>query len=208
MAHQRKKSRKRTSGVLLAFSLACGVSLAIPNLRGEPPQSSTKSAQSSKVKIRFQDVPSADETGNPEQQSPPKLKEGKFMDAGKATLATKDDSSASGRPLTVATDDEKKQKIATDWKDPWAVFFITGKQSGYIEPCGCTGLENQKGGLSRRDSLLTSVRQRGWTVVPIDGGNQVKENRKGRQSEIKYEWSATAMKMMEYQATTFGVDDL
>ena len=209
MAYQRNKSRKRTSNALLAFSIACGVSLAIPNLRGEPPETTTaKPTQSSKVKIRFQEVPSDNGAVIPEQQSPRTAKVGKLTDAGKAILSPKSDDSATGNPLTFATDDEKKQKIATDWKDPWAVFFITGKQSGYIEPCGCTGLENQKGGLSRRDSLLTSVRKRGWNVVPIDGGNQVKENRKGRQSEIKYEWSATAMKMMEYQATTFGVDDL
>jgi hypothetical protein len=75
-----------------------------------------------------------------------------------------------------------------------------------MEPCGCTGLENQKGGLSRRDSLLTSVRQRGWDVVPIDGGNQVR--RRGRQAEIKYDWTAIALDAMEYEMTTFGEDDL
>jgi hypothetical protein len=75
-----------------------------------------------------------------------------------------------------------------------------------MEPCGCTGLENQKGGLSRRDTLLTSIRERGWNVIAIDGGNQVR--RRGYQSEIKFDWTATALDLMDYQATTFGEDDL
>jgi hypothetical protein len=52
-------------------------------------------------------------------------------------------------PITVATEEEKNQKIATDWQNPWLVFYITGNQYGYLEPCGCTGLANQKGGINR-----------------------------------------------------------
>ena len=126
MANQRNKSRKRTSKALLAFSIACGFSLAIPNLRGEPPKTTTaKPTQSSKVKIRFQEVSPDNGAVIPEQQSPRTAKVGKLTDAGKAILSPKSDDSATGSPLTFATDDEKKQKIATDWKDPWAVFFIT-----------------------------------------------------------------------------------
>ena len=196
MADRLKKSNLGKKKALLAFASACAISFAIPNLRGEPPQgNSSKSAPLPKVQIRFGNTPTQ-----------PQILDGKLTDVGRSVVSPKPDVPQVGNPISVATNDEKNQKIATDWKDPWAVFYITGRQTGYMEPCGCTGLENQKGGLSRRDSLLTSVRQRGWNIIPIDGGNQV--NRTGRQAEIKYEWSATALKLMEFQATTFGQDDL
>ena len=36
------------------------------------------------------------------------------------------------------------------WPAPDAVLFVTGDQHGYIEPCGCTGLDKQKGGVQSR----------------------------------------------------------
>src|SRR5262245_30249499 len=33
------------------------------------------------------------------------------------------------------------------WPKPAVALVLTGQQLGYIEPCGCSGLENQKGGL-------------------------------------------------------------
>lgn len=116
------------------------------------------------------------------------------------------DAQSAAPPVNVATEAERNQVIAPDWKDPWAVLFVTGRQFGYMEPCGCTGLENQKGGLMRRDSLLQSVRSRGWNVIPIDAGNQVKSRVK--QSEIKFDWTSKAFSMMEYGAVTFGENDL
>lgn len=113
---------------------------------------------------------------------------------------------ASKPPITVATEEERNQKIAEDWKDPWLVFYITGNQYGYIEPCGCTGLENQKGGINRKDTLLTQLRERGWPVMALDAGGQVRKD--GVQSEIKFQWTAQAFRQMEYAATTFGVKDL
>ena len=38
-------------------------------------------------------------------------------------------------------------KLFEGWAQPQAVLLLTGRQHGYIEPCGCTGLANQKGGL-------------------------------------------------------------
>lgn len=111
-----------------------------------------------------------------------------------------------GTPLTVATAAEKNQQIASDWPKPWATLFVTGQQKGYIEPCGCTGLENQKGGLNRRDTLLKLVRDRGWDVIPLDAGNQVR--RKGRQAEMIFRFSADAMANMGYRAIALGEEDL
>src|SRR5687767_14908328 len=44
--------------------------------------------------------------------------------------------------------------LVPDWPKPKAALFLTGRQNGYLEPCGCTGLANQKGGLARRHTLL------------------------------------------------------
>ncbi len=106
----------------------------------------------------------------------------------------------------LATDAELHQKIAEDWPKPQAVLFLTGQQHGYIEPCGCTGLDRQKGGLIRRDALVNQLRDRGWDVVPLDVGNQVR--RGGRQPVMKFQTTAKAFELMQYKAVTLGNDDL
>ena len=70
------------------------------------------------------------------------------------------------------------------WDNPQDILVFTGRQFGYVEPCGCTGLERQKGGLARRDSFIRGLQeQQGWNVVSVDTGNQVR--RFGRQPELK-----------------------
>lgn len=93
-----------------------------------------------------------------------------------------------------------------DWEKPVFALVCTGRQYGYIEPCGCTGLENQTGGLSRRHGLLTYLRDRGWDVVPIDVGNQVR--RLGPQAEIKLQTTCNLLREMRYAAVGLGPDDL
>jgi len=105
----------------------------------------------------------------------------------------------------VATAAERNQQLAENWPDPQAVIFVSGQQHGYIEPCGCTGLENQKGGLIRRDTLLTQLRERGWNLIPVDVGNQVR--RIGRQPELKFKSTVEAFRKMDYQAVALGADD-
>jgi hypothetical protein len=93
------------------------------------------------------------------------------------------------------------------WPKPRVALFITGDQHGYIEPCGCTGLENQKGGMARRHTFLKQLRdERGWNVLPMDVGNQVQ--RVNRQSEIKFQVSSSALRKMGYVAIGLGSDDL
>ena len=94
----------------------------------------------------------------------------------------------------------------TDWKVPELALVISGNQHGYIEPCGCTGLENQKGGVARRFTFLKQLENVGWNLAPIDAGNQVR--RFGRQAEIKFQRTAEALKEMGYQAVAFGPDDV
>ena len=97
-------------------------------------------------------------------------------------------------------------KFFEGWPKPKLAIVITGRLDGYIEPCGCAGLENQKGGLSRRDTFLTELADQGWNLLPIDVGGLV--HRFGKQAEIKFGISVEALKMMGYQAVGFGPDDL
>jgi len=93
------------------------------------------------------------------------------------------------------------------WPKPAVAIFLTGQQLGYIEPCGCTGLENQKGGLARRHTLLRQLRdERGWPVVALDVGSQVR--RYGRQQEIKFQQTAGALRTLGYTGVVLGASDL
>lgn len=97
-------------------------------------------------------------------------------------------------------------KFFEGWTKPKLALVISGRQDGYLEPCGCAGLENQKGGLSRRYSLLEQMRKRGWPVAAIDVGGIVR--RFGTQAEVQYTLTAEALKKMGYAAVGFGVGDL
>lgn len=99
-----------------------------------------------------------------------------------------------------------ERPYCSDWPKPAMTFFITGRQYGYIEPCGCTGLEHQKGGLARRTTLYQELNEKGWNIVPIDLGNQVR--RFGPQAAIKFQTTLTALKGMDYQAVGLGPHDL
>lgn len=92
------------------------------------------------------------------------------------------------------------------WEIPDVTLFVTGQQHGYIEPCGCTGLDRQKGGLARRFTFMRELREQGWTLLPVDAGNQVR--RFGRQAEVKLQQTVKALKSMDYQAIGFGPDDI
>ncbi|HEV7281772.1 MAG TPA: multiheme c-type cytochrome [Pirellulaceae bacterium] len=102
--------------------------------------------------------------------------------------------------------EQPEQPLFQGWPEPTFALFLTGNQSGYIEPCGCTGLANAKGGLARRFALLEQIREKGWPVVPLDVGAQVR--RFGRQPEIKFQTTVDALKQMEYAAVGFGMEDL
>ena len=73
--------------------------------------------------------------------------------------------------------------LCEGWQQPNLVLFVTGRQHGYIEPCGCITLARQKGGLMRRHRVMKEIQGRGWEVLPIDAGNQVR--RFGQQPVIK-----------------------
>lgn len=92
------------------------------------------------------------------------------------------------------------------WKKPRLALVISGRQDGYLEPCGCSGIEEQKGGMSRRHTLIKQLTQQGWPVAAVDVGGIVR--RFGRQAEIQFAISADALRTMGYGAVGFGPADL
>lgn len=105
-------------------------------------------------------------------------------------------------------------KFFEGWKKPQVALVFTGRQDGYLEPCGCAGLDNQKGGLSRRHDLFKQLRKQGWNLVPLDVGNLVR--RFGKQAELQFTIAADALKpnandinkTLGYTAVGFGPNDL
>lgn len=119
---------------------------------------------------------------------------------------TPQDSSASSKWQS----DEKVGKpedLVKDWEKPKFVLVISGRQHGYIEPCGCITLARQKGGLMRRHTVQKILEDRGWDVVRIDAGNQVR--RFGQQPLIKLRKTYEALcNEMKYDFIGLGPDDL
>lgn len=116
---------------------------------------------------------------------------------------------SSANSLMSKQEDEKEQQevLFEGWKDPVTTLFISGRQNGYIEPCGCTGLENQKGGMMRRHTIFKQLQQKGWNPIGLELGNQVR--RYGRQANLKIATTYESLGFeMKYQAIGFGPDDL
>ena len=181
-------------------------------LNAEVPSAEVPSAEVPSV-----EVPSAVASGEPTLADPnlgsevsPKDNEPSVVSAALEVqlIEPADAPSAQQAPSVsnLASADELNQKIAGDWPKPQAVLLLTGQQHGYLEPCGCTGLDRQKGGIIRRDTLVKQLTERGWPVVPLDVGNQVR--RTGRQAEIQFRVTANAFKTLGYRAVTLGIDDL
>ena len=93
------------------------------------------------------------------------------------------------------------------WEKPKLLLFFTGFLDGYIEPCGCAGAEQMKGGLSRRHTCLQQLEREGWDVLPIDAGNLNKGF--GLQEELKFNFVIDeAYRKMKYQAAGIGSREL
>ncbi len=96
--------------------------------------------------------------------------------------------------------------IFVDWPKPDVALLFSGEQDGYLEPCGCAGLENQKGGTMRRATLIKQLRADGWPLVAMDLGGQ--EKRFGAQAEIKFNTVMESLIAMGYAAVGLGPQDL
>jgi hypothetical protein len=97
-------------------------------------------------------------------------------------------------------------KFFEGWTRPKLALVITGRQDGYLEPCGCAGIENQKGGLSRRQSLMRELAAKDWPLAAVDVGSMVR--RFGKQAEVQFGICAEALRTMRYSAVGFGPSDL
>ena len=94
-----------------------------------------------------------------------------------------------------------------DWEKPDLALVFTGMTNGYIEPCGCAGMERMKGGLSRRHTFLNELRnEKGWDVATIDSG-QITVGF-GVQEELKFDMAMNAFNLMEYDAIGIGKGEL
>ncbi|GHT44260.1 hypothetical protein FACS189454_01160 [Planctomycetales bacterium] len=99
------------------------------------------------------------------------------------------------------------QTLFENWEKPKLVFVFTGFLNGYIEPCGCAGLDNMKGGLSRRHTFFQELEKKGWNVLAIDAGNLNKGVSK--QEELKYNFVIDeSLQQMNYAASGFGNREL
>src|SRR4029079_232191 len=98
------------------------------------------------------------------------------------------------------------QTTKQPWPKPDVALVFSGEQNGYLEPCGCAGLENQKGGLKRRFTFLKQLREKGWNVVAMDLGSQ--ETRTGIQAIRKVDFTYAALMKMGYAVVGYGPGEL
>jgi len=96
--------------------------------------------------------------------------------------------------------------IFVGWPKPAAALILTGMEEGYLEPCGCAGLDRMKGGMGRRATLFRQLREQGWPAAGLDVGGLVLGF--GRQAELKYQTCIEGKRKMGYDAITFGLDEL
>jgi hypothetical protein len=98
--------------------------------------------------------------------------------------------------------------IFAGWPKPQAAIVITGMEHGYVEPCGCAGLDRMLGGMSRRFSLIQDElrKKRGWPTIALDLGGLA--NGRNAEAEIKFRTLAESKVKMGYNAVGFGAEDL
>jgi hypothetical protein len=117
------------------------------------------------------------------------------------------ESAASSQDDSESDNSRAADELVKDWEKPDLTLFVTGRLHGYIEPCGCTGLTNQKGGLLRRHTCQKMLQAKGWDPVSIDAGNMIR--RFGQQPAIKLKTAYKSIsKIMKYDAIGMGVDDM
>lgn len=96
--------------------------------------------------------------------------------------------------------------IFVDWHKPKVAIVITGMEDGYIEPCGCAGLDRMRGGMSRRHTFIEGLRKKGWPLVVLDVGGISRGF--GRQAEMKFQTTIEGKRKIGYDAIAFGTNEL
>ncbi len=113
-----------------------------------------------------------------------------------------------GKPALNATDTaDPLSELFVDWPKPRLLLVFTGFMEGYVEPCGCAGMTQMKGGLSRRHTFFQALEKKNWPVLPLDAGNLNKGF--GNQEELKFSFVINdAYRLMEYGAVGIGGREL
>ena len=85
---------------------------------------------------------------------------------GSTSKAAKSTGKASGEKASAYPASEERPefdpiavngKFFEGWKKPKLAVVISGRQDGYLEPCGCAGIDQQKGGISRRQAPIADL---------------------------------------------------
>jgi hypothetical protein len=170
-----------------------------------PPSPKADQAASRPVPASFTDLAGSDDA-SPRRN--PLRSEGGSTEPAPGRAASSAAPLKKGKPGDVPFDPIKENgKFFEGWPKPKLAIVITGREDGYIEPCGCAGLERMKGGLMRRDTFFQELRRdRGWPVVAVDVGGLIKGF--GRQAELKFQTTVNAMQKMGYDAIGFGKNEL
>lgn len=195
-------ARSLQVGAAFAFLAVAGLGCLAIVAAQERPAARTTLAQAGRLRpfVPGREVPGREAPQERVQFQPP-ARAGASAQPGAGAAGAVD------RAAPPSSDEKQPERpLFEGWPKPTFALFLTGNQSGYIEPCGCTGLANAKGGLARRFTLLEEIRAKNWPVVALDVGAQVR--RFGRQPEIKFQTSVDALKKMEYDAVGFGMEDL
>jgi hypothetical protein len=98
------------------------------------------------------------------------------------------------------------QLALLQWPKPDTALVLTGQMHGYLLPCGCS--HPQIGGLERRYNFLQMLRDKGWSLLPLDIGDVAQKESAARlpnfQGLIKYRYSMIGMDLMGYKGVGLG----
>ncbi|MDO4628598.1 MAG: multiheme c-type cytochrome [Planctomycetia bacterium] len=97
-------------------------------------------------------------------------------------------------------------EIFQGWPKPEVTLVLTGRLNGYMEPCGCAGMERMTGGLSRQSEFFQDLKKKGWNPLILDVGGISPGVTK--QAQMKFLATVNMLREMEYDAITFGTIDL
>lgn len=126
--------------------------------------------------------------------------------SGTAAKLSADSPAADSSQKTKYDPVKENGEYFVNWPKPKAAIVLTGLLDGYIEPCGCAGMDRMKGGLSRRATFLQDLRAKGWNLITLDTGKI--GNGFGVQEELKFDMAINALRLMQYKAIGIGPNEL
>ncbi|MCR5162463.1 MAG: hypothetical protein K6C40_00435 [Thermoguttaceae bacterium] len=117
------------------------------------------------------------------------------------------------RPSRYGSDPDQKfdpikenGEIFVGWGKPQVTLVLTGRLNGYLEPCGCAGMDRMTGGLSRQCEFFGQLKEKGWDPLILDVGGISPGVTK--QAQLKFLAAVNMLREMGYDAITFGTIDL